>query len=105
MEDFFFIYLNSLKELGGVDVILNSNWKEKTKSGKAFITHNLDWNVCGGNRELRPDLRNYRHCWIEPEIKHFLASVHHLLPTVLLQCLTSAVNFFRQSGDDELSLS
>lgn len=63
------------------------------------------WNVCRGNGEPRPDLRNYRHCWIEPEIKDVLASVHRLLPSLATALQTSAAEFLKQSGEDEPCLT
>lgn len=76
---------------------------EKKRAKRLLV---VMWNVCRGNREPRPDLRNYRHCWIEPEIKDVLASVHHrLLPSLATALQTSAAEFFQQSGEDEPCLT
>lgn len=69
------------------------------EKGKRLLV--IIWSVCRGNREPRPGLRNYRRCWKEPEIKHFLASVHHLLPSLATALHTSAAQFFKQSAEDE----
>lgn len=82
-------------ELDGTDGVINLDGKAERKNGKHFLV--IIWTR--GNRKVRPDLRNYRRCWIEAEIKQFLASVHHLLPSLAAAPQTSAPEFSKQSGD------